>query len=80
MTRGPGLWSCTLTPHGFVRMAVCQNCRHMAPLPVRELVRRFGQQYPLDLAVKRLRCQRCRQCRVEAQLIPLCEPGCRRRR
>jgi hypothetical protein len=52
----------------------------MAPLPVRELVRRFGQQYSVDLAMKRLRCESCRERDVEAQLILLCEPGCRRRR
>jgi hypothetical protein len=80
MTRAPGLWSWTITPRGFVRMAVCRKCHHMAPLPVRELVRRFGQQYPVDLAMKRLRCESCRERDVEAQMIPLCEPGCRRRR
>ena len=80
VTQVPGLWSWTLTPRGFVRMAVCRKCHHMAPLPVRELVRRFGQQYPADLAMKRLRCESCRERDVEAQIVPLCEPGCRRRR
>jgi hypothetical protein len=36
-------------------MAVRQNCRHMAPLPVRDLVRHPGQSYSLELAIKRLR-------------------------
>jgi hypothetical protein len=75
-----GLWIWTVTPRGFVRMAVCQNCRHMAPLPIRELVQRFGQQYPIELAIRRLRCESCGQRKVEAQLMPLCQPGSRHRR
>jgi len=32
------LFSLRQTPPGCVRTAVCLNCRHMAPLPVRDLV------------------------------------------
>ncbi len=66
------------TPRGFVRMAVCVNCQHMAPLPVRDLVRRYGDLFPAELALLRLRCEECQHSKVEAKLIPLCEPGCRR--
>ena len=59
-------------------MAVCLNCQHMAPLPLRALVARYGETCPVEMALLRLRCEGCRQTRVEARLIPLCEPGCRK--
>jgi len=76
--RTPRLFGLRQTPPGFVRMAVCLNCRHMAPLPVRDLVRRFGELCPVEMALLHLRCEECEQSKVEARLIPLCEPGCRR--
>jgi hypothetical protein len=78
--RTPRLFSLRQTPPGFVRMAVCLNCRHMAPLPLRDLVHRFGELRPVEMALLHLRCEECGQSKVEARLIPLCEPGCRRRR
>jgi hypothetical protein len=52
----------------FVRMLVCVNCQHMAPLPVRDRVRRLGGQFPVEMALQRLRCEECRQSKVEARL------------
>lgn len=78
--RLPGLWLWTIAPPGSVRMAVCKHCRHMAPVPVNDLVRRYGKFCPLDEAIKHLRCVGCRRGNVEVQVIPLCEPGCRQRR
>jgi hypothetical protein len=75
--RLPRLAGWRQTPQGFVRMAVCLNCRHMAPLPMRELLRRFGELCPVEMALLHLRCEECQQSKVEARLIPLCEPGCR---
>jgi hypothetical protein len=66
------------TPRGFVRMAVCLSCSHMAPLPVRDLVRRYGEMCLVELALMHLRCEECQQSKVEARLMPLCEPGCRK--
>jgi len=60
------------------QMAVCLNCRRMAPLPVRDLVRRFGELCPVDMALLHLRCEEGGQSKVEARLIPLCEPSCRK--
>jgi hypothetical protein len=34
-----------------VRMVVCLNCQHMAPLPVRDLVRRYGDLFPVEMAL-----------------------------
>ena len=66
------------TPRGFVRMAACLACGHLAPLPVRDLVRRYGEMCPVEMALLHLRCEDCSQSKVEARLIPLCEPGCRK--
>ena len=67
------LFSLRQTAPGFVRMAVCVNCRHM-----RDLVHRFGELCPVEMALLHLRCEECEQSKVEARLIPLCEPGCRK--
>lgn len=52
--RTPRLAALRKTPQGFVRMAVCLNCRHMAPLPVRDLSRDswFGQRKGAPLGVQ----------------------------
>ena len=65
------------TPPGCVRMAVCRKCGHMAPLPVRELLRHFGDLEPVDMALLRLCCEECGERKVEAKVMPLCAPGCR---
>ena len=76
--RIPRLSSLRRTPAGHVRMAACLGCGHMAPLPVRELIRRYGELVPLEMALLHLRCEECQGSKVEARLVPLCESGCRR--
>jgi hypothetical protein len=51
-------------------MAVCLNCQHTAPLPVRDLVRHYGELLPAEMALLRLRCEECQQSKVEARLMP----------
>jgi len=64
------------TPRGFVRMAACLGCGHMAPLPLRDLIRRYGESCLMELAAMHLRCEECMRSKVEVRLVPLCEPGC----
>ncbi len=59
-------------------MVVCLGCGHSAPLPVRELIRRYGEACLVELALMHLRCEECQQSKVEVRLVPLCEPGCRK--
>ena len=47
-------------------MAVCTNCGHMAPLPVRELISRYGELCAVEMALIHLRCEECQQSKVEA--------------
>jgi hypothetical protein len=47
-------------------MAVCLTCRHMAPLPVRDLVRRYGDLCPVEMALLHLRCEERQQSKVQA--------------
>jgi hypothetical protein len=63
------------TPRGYVRMAVCLNCQHMAPLPVRDLVRRYGDLFPAEMALLRLRCEECQQSKVEPSWCRFASPG-----
>jgi hypothetical protein len=64
-------------PLGFVGIVLCLNYRHMVPLPVRDMVRRYSELYPVEMALLHLRCDRCRESKLEARLIPLCEASCR---
>jgi hypothetical protein len=57
--RIPRLASLPPTPEAFVRMAVCLGCHHVAPLPVRDLVRRYGELFPVEMALIHLRCEEC---------------------
>lgn len=75
--RIPRLYSLRTTPPGFVRLAVCRNCGHMAPLPLRDMIRRYGELFPIDEVLWRLRCEDCRAREVEMRLARLCDPGCR---
>jgi hypothetical protein len=54
-------------------MAVCLNCQHVAPLPVRDLVRRCGELCPVEMALIHLRCEECQGSKVETRLVPFCE-------
>lgn len=58
-------------------MEVCQNCGHAVPLALRELIRWFGELYPIEEALTRLRCDECQATKVKMNMARLCEPGCR---
>ena len=63
---------------GWVWVACCSACGHMAGLPVRQLLDQFGELYPVDAAMMKLRCTACDQGgQVTARLGRLCNPGCR---
>lgn len=63
-----------------MRQAICRACGHQAVLPAAQLLIRFGELYPLEFALDRLRCSRCNGAGVEAKLARLCDPGCPRQR
>lgn len=77
---GPRLKSLLAVRPGWVRMAVCRACGRMSPLPVEMLIRRHGPEFPVEFGLLRLRCRGCGAFRAEAREVPLCEPGCARRR
>jgi len=52
----------------------------MAGLPVRQLIRRYGDLYPVEDALISLRCDDCGSRGVTARLARLCDPGCPRQR
>jgi hypothetical protein len=62
---------------GFVWLAVCEACGHTAGLPVRQLLARYGELFPVETAMRRMRCGECDGARVVHRLARLCEPGCR---
>lgn len=76
--RIPRLISWRQTPAGYIRVAVCGGCGHQAALPVEQLVQRFGELFPIETALFRMRCSTCGENKVAAKLLLLCEPGCRR--
>jgi len=49
-------------------------------LPIDIMVKRFGGQMPLATVLPKLRCAKCDGRSVEAVVMLLCEPGCRRHR
>ena len=65
---------------GYVWLAVCDKCGHASGLPVRLLLRRFGELYPVEHAMFPMRCAECGGQRVSARLARLCDPGCGRQR
>jgi hypothetical protein len=62
---------------GTVWLAVCTDCRHMAGLPVRQLLARYGELYLVERAMLQMRCGECGCASVKPRLARLCEPGCR---
>ncbi len=65
---------------GHVWLAECRGCGHIAGLPVRQLVRRFGDLHPVEAAMAVLRCDECGGQVIAARLARLCDPGCARQR
>ena len=59
------------TPPGHVRLAVCTQCGHQAPLPLAGLLRRYTEFTPLRQALGTLRCPGCGEYEtIEATLVP----------
>jgi hypothetical protein len=52
----------------------------MAGLPVRQLLKRFGELFPVEHAMFKLKCDECGSTKVAPRLARLCDPGCQRRR
>jgi hypothetical protein len=75
--RTPRLHTLRSVPPGFVRMVRCQHCGHMAPLPLRELIRRHGELIAVEAALSSLRCEHCQTFGAVLMLARLCDPGCR---
>ncbi len=65
---------------GYIRVARCSDCRHMGPLPVEQLIRRFGELIPVEMAMVHLRCTACGGRKVQHQMVRLCEPSCPKQR
>ena len=69
------------TAPGFLRIAWCKSCSHMAPFPLGVLIRRLGETHPVEAALWRLRCEACgARGGAEARLLRLCDPGCPKQR
>ena len=78
--RIPRLQSWRVTPTGYVRVATCKKCGHMAALPIEQLIKRWGAAMEIEAALNTLLCSACGERAVTAKLLMLCEPGCRRQR
>lgn len=67
---------------GYIAMAVCSKCGRMAPLPIDELIRRYGELYPVEMALVKVRCTGCQNWgrNIEPKWLRLCDPGCPRQR
>ena len=76
----PLLHGCRSTAPGSVRLVRCRQCQHTAPLPLRDLIRRYGGLVRVEAVVPHLRCEHSRAVEAELTLARLCEPGCRHRR
>lgn len=78
--RLPRLRTLAVTPPGHVRMGRCLGCGYQAALPVALLLARFGELYPVELAIGRLHPTSCGGRKIESLLARLCSPDCLRRR
>jgi hypothetical protein len=74
--RVPRLASLPRSTPGFIRMVTCRHCGHAAPLPVRALIGRFGERFPVQEVRTALRFEQCKGAQVEMKLARLCDPGC----
>jgi hypothetical protein len=68
------------TAPGWIAVAVCRKCGHMAALPYDRLRVRFGESFPADEAMARVRCSECDSPNPDARHLRLCDPGCARQR
>lgn len=63
-------------PPGWIWIARCDACRHMAGLPIEALIRRHGELRTLENACRSLRCAACGHRGATSAMMRLCEPGC----
>lgn len=78
--RQPRLRGLRNTPPGWIRLASCNSCRHKGPLPVDQLIRKFGDLALVEFALVGLKCSACGHRGASALMRRLCEPGCPRQR
>ena len=78
--RRPKLQSLTQTPPGWIRLAACTSCEHRGPMPVQQLIRKFGELHLMEFALISLKCTACGGRGASALMLKLCEPGCLRQR
>jgi hypothetical protein len=45
-------------------------------LPLRALIRRYGELLEVEMALSHLRCEHCQAAEPDLLLCRLCEPGC----
>jgi hypothetical protein len=46
-------------PHGWIRVAACNNWSHKGPLPVDRLVRKHGELAIVEVVLVGLKCSNC---------------------
>lgn len=68
------------TPDGYIQVARCQDCGHLAALPLAALLQRFGELTPVQQIRDRITCSACRSRATEIRMMRLCDPGCPRQR
>lgn len=76
--RVPRLSSLRSTPPHHIRMAVCNSCKHEAPLPVEALIKRYGENLPVEWAFFHVRCTACRRTGISSRFARLCAYPCPR--
>lgn len=68
------------TPHGWIRVAACNNCSHKGPMPVDRLIRKHGELAIVEVVLVGLKCTNCGSYGASALTLKLCEPGCPKQR
>jgi hypothetical protein len=58
-----------------ITVTISAHRRHAAGLLPRQLLARYGELYPVEVAMMRMRCGECAS--VTARLARLCRPDCR---
>ena len=78
--RQPQLVSLKTTPRGWIRMAKCDHCSHMAPMPIDRLIKKHGPNMLVEFASINVRCNICKGACARALMLRLCDPDCPKQR
>ena len=78
--RQPQLAGLKMTPVGWIRMARCNHCSHLGPIPVDRLIKKHGPNMLVEFALVDVRCTVCRGAGARAVMLRLCDPDCPRQR